>query len=142
MKDLKYEHQSTNMNTKFWGGVGYYNFPRSTNKIKSFDKILTSEKIIFFCIFLLWGRVKLNFRDRYGKPNIYSKNSSCYQVFSSNSQKLSLWCKNKSLSMQMDLYDPYKSPHSISWGNYNFPRSTNKIQFLMKFPHLEKNCWI
>ena len=21
MKDLKYEHQSTNMNTKFWGGV-------------------------------------------------------------------------------------------------------------------------
>ena len=56
MKDLKYEDQSTNMNTKFWGGggmgwmvvgrggggVGYYNFPRSTNKIKSFDKILTS----------------------------------------------------------------------------------------------------
>ena len=110
MKDLKYEHQSTNMNTKFWsgggrvggggvgvgGGVGYYNFPRSTNKIKSFDKISTSEKkIIFFCIFLLWGKVKLNFRDRYGKPNIYSKNSSGYQVFSSNSQKLSLWCKNK-----------------------------------------------
>ena len=104
MKDLKYENQSTNMNTKILGGgggvgvgggVGYYNFPRSTNKIKSFDKILTSEKIIFFCIFLLWGRVKLNFRDRYGKPNIYSKNSSGYQVFSSNSQKLSLWCKNK-----------------------------------------------
>ena len=109
MKDLKYENQSTNMNTKFWGGgggvgsagvgvggvVGYYNFPRSTNKIKSFDEILTSEKMIFFCIFLLWGRVKLNFRDRYGKPNIYSKNSSCYEVFSSNSQKLSLWCKNK-----------------------------------------------
>ena len=72
-----------------------YNFPRSTNKIKSFDEISTSEKIIFFCIFLLWGKVKLNFRDRYGKPNIYSKNSSCYQVFSSNSQKLSLWCKKK-----------------------------------------------
>ena len=76
-------------------GVGYYNFPRSTNKIKSFDEILTSEKNYIFCIFLLWGRVKLNFRDRYGKSNIYSKNSSCYQVFSSNSQKLSLWCKNK-----------------------------------------------
>ena len=53
------------------------------------------KKIIFFGIFLLWDRVKLNFRDRYGKPNIYSKNSSCDQVFSSNSQKLSLWCKNK-----------------------------------------------
>ena len=53
------------------------------------------KKIIFFGIFLLWGRVKLNFRDRYEKPNIYSKNSSCYQVFSSNSQKFSLWCKKK-----------------------------------------------
>ena len=93
----KYEHQI--LGWWWWGSggwwVGYYNFPRSTNKIQFFDKILTSEKIIFFGIFLLWGRVKLNFRDRYGKLNIYSKNSSCYQVFSSNSQKLSLWCKNK-----------------------------------------------
>ena len=32
-------------------------------------------------IFPMWGRVKLNFRDRYEKPNIYSKNSSCCQVF-------------------------------------------------------------
>ena len=74
MKDLKYEHQITNMKTKFWGGgggvggggvgvgggEGYYNFPRSTNKIKSFDIISTSEKkIIFFCIFLLWRRLNL-----------------------------------------------------------------------------------
>ena len=64
MKDLKYEHQSTNMNTKFWGGgggvgvgggVGYYNFPRSTNKIKSFDKILTSEKKNYFFAFFCCG---------------------------------------------------------------------------------------
>ena len=40
--------------------------------------------------------------------------------------------------MQMDLYDPYESPHTISLGNFNFPRSTNKIKFLTKFPHLEK----
>ena len=32
-------------------------------------------------IFPMWGRVKLNFRDRYEKPNIYSKNSSRCQVF-------------------------------------------------------------
>ena len=42
-----------------WGRCGwwvdYYNFPRSTNKIKSFDEILTSEKIIFFCIFCCGG---------------------------------------------------------------------------------------
>ena len=35
------------------------------------------------------------------------------KFFSSNSQKLSLWCKKKSLPTQMDLYDPYKSPHTI-----------------------------
>ena len=33
------------------GGVGYYNFPRSTNKIKSFDEILTSEKNYIFLHF-------------------------------------------------------------------------------------------
>ena len=32
-------------------------------------------------IFPLWGRVKLNFRDRYVKPNIYSRNSSHCQGF-------------------------------------------------------------
>ena len=53
----------------WWGRGGWwvhcYNFPRSANKIKSFDEILTSEKNYIFCIFLLWGRIKLNFRDRY-----------------------------------------------------------------------------
>ena len=63
MKDLKYEHQSTNMNTKLWdggggvggGGMGYYNFPRSTNKIRSFDEISTSEKIYSFLHFSVVG---------------------------------------------------------------------------------------
>ena len=86
----------------------------------------------------LWGRLKLNFRDRYRKPHIYPKNSSCYQFFSSNSQKMTLWCKKKPLPTQMHLYSSYMVPHMIPWGNYNFPRSTNKIQFLTKFPHLEK----
>ena len=64
-------------------------------------------------IFPLWGRITLNFRNRHRKSNIYSKNSSHYQVFSSNSQKLSLWCKKKSLPNQMDLYSPYKILHTI-----------------------------
>ena len=97
------------------GGWVIIIFQGVLTKLNLLTKFQHLKKIIFFSIFLLWERVKLNFRDRYGKPNIYSKNSSCYQVFSSNSQKLSLWCKKKkSLSMQMDLYDPYKSPHTIS----------------------------
>ena len=103
------------------GGVGVGGgwviiiFQGILTKLNLLMKFRHLKKIIFFGIFLLWDRVKLNFRDRYGKPNIYSKNFNCYQVFSSNSQKLSLWCKKKkSLSMQMDLYDPYKSPYTIS----------------------------
>ena len=46
-------------------------------------------------IFPLWGRVKLNFRDRYGRPGIHSKNSSHNHFFASNSQKMTLWCKIK-----------------------------------------------
>ena len=66
--------------------------------------------------FPLWGRVKLNFRVRYRKLNVFSKNSSGYQLFSSNSQKLSLWCKKKSLPTYMDLYDPYMVPYTIVRG--------------------------
>ena len=35
--------------------VGYYNFPRSTNKIKSFDEISTSEKNYIFLHFSIVG---------------------------------------------------------------------------------------
>ena len=86
--------------------------------------------------FLLWGRVKINFRDRYRKLNIFSKNSSCYQVFSSNSQKMTLWCK-KNLPTQMDLYDPYMVPTLIPRGIIIFQGVLTKFNFLMKFPHLE-----
>ena len=84
---------------------GNFNFPRSTNKIPYFDEISTSRRKIVNLmkdlkyehqsIFPLWGRVKLNFRDGYRKPHIYSKNCSRYQFFSSNTQKMTLWCKKK-----------------------------------------------
>ena len=77
------------------GGWDIIIFQGVLTKLNLLTKFRHLKKIIFFGIFLLWDRVKLNFRDRYGKPNIYSKNSSCYQVFSSNSQKMSLWCKKK-----------------------------------------------
>ena len=77
----------------------------------------------------LLGRVKLNFRDRYRKPNIVYNNSSCYQFFSSNSQKLSLWCKKKSLSMQMDLYEPYMAPTIFPMGIIIFQGVLTKFNF-------------
>ena len=91
-------------------------------------------------IFPLWGRVKLDFRDRYRKPHIYSKNFSCYQFFSSNSQKMTLWCKKKSFLTHMDLYDSYMVPYTIPQGYYNFPRITNKIPFFDKISTSGRIC--
>ena len=53
----------------------------------------------------LWGRVKLNFRDRYGKPNIYSQIiilKNCH-----------FGVRKKSFLTHMDLYDPYMVPYTI-----------------------------
>ena len=44
--------------------------------------------------FPLWGRVKLNFRDRYGKPNI-PRTPAAIKFFHQILKKLSLWCKKK-----------------------------------------------
>ena len=124
MKDLKYEHQSTNMNTKFWGGgggvgvggvVGYYNFPRSTNKIKSFDEISTSEKnYIFFGIFLLWGGSNLILGKGMENQIFILRTPAVIKFFHQILKNCHFSVKINSLSMQMDLYDPYKSPHTIS----------------------------
>ena len=58
----------------------------------------------------------------------------------SNSQKLSLWCKKKSLPTQMDLYDPHWFPTEFPKGIIIFQGVLTKFNFLAKFPHLEKNC--
>ena len=88
--------------------------------------------------FPLWGRVKLKFRDRYRKLNVFSKNSSHYQLFSSNSQKLSLWHEKKSLPTLMDLHDPYMVPYTIPRAIIIFQGVQTKFHFLTKFPHLEE----
>ena len=38
----------------------------------------------------------------------------------------------------MDLYNPYMVPQTIPQGSFNFPRSTNKIQFFDEISSLEK----
>ena len=128
MKDLKYENQSTNMNTTFWGGggwvggggvgvgggVGYYNFPRSTNKIKSFDEILTSEKIICFAFFCCGGGSNLILGTGMENQIFILRTPAAIKFFHQILKNCHFGVKKKSLSTQMDLYDPYKSPHTIS----------------------------
>ena len=48
--------------------------------------------------------------------------------------------KINSLSMQMDLYDPHKSRHTISYGILIFQGVLTKFHILTKSLQLEKNC--
>ena len=59
--------------------------------LEKFADLIKDLKYEHQSILPLWGRVKLNFRDRYRKPNIVSENLSHCQVFSTNCQKMTLW---------------------------------------------------
>ena len=72
----------------FQGVQTKFNFLTKFPYLEKFVNLMKNLKYEHQSTFPLWGRVKLNFRDRYGKPNIYFKNCSHYQVFSSNSQKM------------------------------------------------------
>ena len=82
--------------------------------------------------FPLWGRVKLNFRDRYRKLNVFSKNSSRYQLFSL------FWCKkNHYLPIWIcmtHIWSPTLLPRAI----IIFQAVQTKFHFLTEFPHLEE----
>ena len=56
--------------------------------LKKIVNLMKDLKYEHQSIFPLWGRLKLNFRDRYRKPHIYSKNSSHYKFFSSKNDTL------------------------------------------------------
>ena len=72
----------------FQGVQTKFHFLMKFPHLEKFVNLMKNLKYEHQGTFPLWGRVKLNFRDRYRKPNIYSKNSSHYQVFSSNSQNV------------------------------------------------------
>ena len=59
--------------TKFHFLMKFPHLEKIVHLMKTYNM---NTKVLFPC----GGRVKLNFRDRYRKLNIYSKNSSCYQV--------------------------------------------------------------
>ena len=46
----------------------------------------------------------------------------------------------KIIPTQVDFYNTHMVPYTIPKGNYNFPRSTNKISFFNKISTSGKNC--
>ena len=84
------------------------------------------------------GGSNFNFRDRYRKPNIFSENSSCCQVFSQNCQIMTFWYLKKSLPTQVHLYNPYRALTLFPREIIIFPGVLTKFNFWTKFPVLEK----
>ena len=64
-------------------------------------------------IFSLWGRVKLNFRDRYGKPNFVLITPAAINFFHQILNNCHFGVRKKSFLTYMDLYDPYMVPYTI-----------------------------
>ena len=75
----------------FQGVLTKFNFSMKFPHLEKFANLIKDLKYEHQSIFSLWGRVKLNFRDGYRKPNIFSENLSHCQVFSTNCQKMTLW---------------------------------------------------
>ena len=96
------------------GGVSYNNFRRSTNKIKSFDKILTSENLYFFAFFCCGGESNLILGTGMENQIFILRTPAAIKFFHQILKNCHFGVKINSLYMQMDLYDPYKSPHTIS----------------------------
>ena len=66
----------------FQGALTKFNFLTKFQHMKKYYiDLMKDPKYEHQSTFALWGRVKLNFRDMYRKPHIYSKNSSRYQFF-------------------------------------------------------------
>ena len=75
----------------FQGVLTKFNFSMKFPHLEKYADLIKDLKYEHQSIFSLWERVKLNFRDRYRKPNIFSENLSRCQIFSTNCQKVTLW---------------------------------------------------
>ena len=77
-----------------------------------------------------------------GRENqiFFLRTSATVKFFSTKLSKMAFWHKRYSLPTQMHLYNPYRVPHTIPQGNYNFPRSTNKINIFDEISISGKNC--
>ena len=116
----------------FQGVLTKFHFSMKFQHLEKFVNLMKDLRYEHQSTFPLWGKVKLSFRDRYGKPNIYFKNSSHNQDFSSNSQTLSLWCKKNH-------YPPRWICMTHIWSPILFPRGIMIFQgVLNKFPFFDK----
>ena len=82
-------------------------------KLNLLTKFRHLKKIIFFCIFLLWGGSNLILGTGMENQIFILRTPAAINFFHQILKNCHFGVKINSLCMQMDLYDPYKSPHTI-----------------------------
>ena len=122
MKDLKYEHQSTNITPNF--GVGVVGwvvwwviiiFQGALTKLNLLMKFQHLKKITFFLHFsVVGGGSNLILGTGMENQIFILRTPAAIKFFHQILKNCHFGVKINLLSMQMDLYDPYKSPHTIS----------------------------
>ena len=122
----------------FQGLLTKFHFSTKFPHLEKIVNLIKDLKYEYQSTFPLWGMVKLNFRDRYRKLNIFPKNSSHNQVFH---QIL----KNCHFSVKESHYPPRLICMTHIWFPPLFPRGIiifkgvlTKFHFVTKYPYLEK----
>ena len=85
----------------FQGVLTKFNFLTKFPHLEKFADLMKDFKYEHQSIFPLWGIVKLNFRDRYGKLNIFLRTPATIKFFH-QILKNCHWCKNKKIITHSD----------------------------------------
>ena len=96
------------------GGWVIIIFQGVLTKLNLLTKFRHLKKIIFFGIFLLWGGSYLILGTGMENQIFILRTPAAIKFFHQILKNCHFGVKKKSLSMQMDLYDPYKISHNIS----------------------------
>ena len=89
-------------------------FQEVLTKLNLLMKFRHLKKIIFFDIFLLWGGSNLILGTGMENQIFILRTPAAIKFLHQILKNCHFGVKINSLSMQMDLYDPYKSPYTIS----------------------------
>ena len=122
----------------FQGVLTKFYFLMKFPHLEKFVDLMKDLKYEHQSIFPLWGRFKLNFRDRYRKQIIFLRTPAAIKFFHQILKKLHFGIKNKNHYPPRWISITHTWPSSLfPWGIIIFQGVLTKFNFLMKFPHLE-----
>ena len=122
----------------FQGVLTKCNFLTKFPHLEKFANLMKDLKYEHQSIFSLWGRVKLNFRDRYGK--LFFLRTPAAIKFFHQILKNCHWCKKKSFQPRWICITYIWNPTLFPRGIIIFQGVLTKFNFLKEIPTSGKIC--